>query len=256
VSGPQRQTGVWGVVSVYESGVEAGQRTGMGRFAASVDIGREFSGRYARPQEDAGVLKRIGGVLGAFARLVVPILLLTTLAGASFAYAGTPSPIPLRAWMNLGLLILPLTFLAIHLTSRRYGAGYAFAQIVLTYGAIVAFAVFGRDYVTMALGEQHAAFREIAGFGAALFAAHTVSILVFDGLRGPRWWQAPLFASLIGGIVLCAVAFPASYLGTSIDWTSRMLDYMAVTSVAAVLLVIPYWIFRPLVPPRSGFGGY
>lgn len=228
----------------------------MGRFAASVDIGREFSGRYARPQEDAGVLKRIGGVLGAFARLVVPILLLTTLAGASFAYAGTPSPIPLRAWMNLGLLILPLTFLAIHLTSRRYGAGYAFAQIVLTYGAIVAFAVFGRDYVTMALGEQHAAFREIAGFGAALFAAHTVSILVFDGLRGPRWWQAPLFASLIGGIVLCAVAFPASYLGTSIDWTSRMLDYMAVTSVAAVLLVIPYWIFRPLVPPRSGFGGY
>lgn len=243
-------------MSVYESGVEAGQRTGMGRFAASVDIGREFSGRYARPQENPGVLKRVGGVLGAFARLVVPILLLTTLAGASFAYAGTPSPIPLRAWMNLGLLILPLTFLAIHLTSRRYGAGYAFAQIVLTYASIVAFAVFGRDYVTLALGEQHAAFREIVGFGAALFVAHTVSIVVFDGLRGPRWWQAPLFASLIGGIVLCAVAFPASYLGTNIDWTGRMLDYMAVTSVAAVLLVIPYWIFRPLVPPRSGFGGY
>jgi hypothetical protein len=29
-----------------------------------------------------------------------------------------------------------------------------------------------------------------------------------------------------------------------------------VTSIAAVLLVIPYWTFRPLVPPRSGFGGY
>jgi uncharacterized PurR-regulated membrane protein YhhQ (DUF165 family) len=243
-------------VSVYESGVEAGQRTGMGRFAASVDIGREFSGRYARPPEDAGVLKRIGRILGAFSRLVIPILLLTTLAGASFAYAGTPSPIPLRAWMNLGLMILPLTFLAIHLTSRRYGAGYAFAQIVLTYAAIVAFAVFGRDYVTLALGQQHAAFREIVGFGAALFVAHTVSIVVFDGLRGPRWWQAPLFASLIGGVVLCLVAFPVSYLGTTIDWTGRMLDYMAVTSVAAVLLVAPYWMFRPLVPPRSGFGGY
>ena len=242
-------------MSVYESGVEAGQRAGMGRFAASVDIGREFSGRYARPPENPGV-KRVAGALGAFARLVVPIFLLTTLAGASFAYAGTPSPIPLRAWMNLGLLILPLTFLAIHLTSRRYGAGYAFAQIVLTYAAIVAFAVFGRDDVTLVLGEQHAAFREIVSFGAALFVGQTVSIVVFDGLRGPRWWQAPLFASLIGGIVLSAVAFPTAYFGTGIDWTGRMLDYMAVTSIAAVLLVIPYWIFRPLVPPRSGFGGY
>jgi uncharacterized PurR-regulated membrane protein YhhQ (DUF165 family) len=228
----------------------------MGRFAASVDIGREFSGRYTRPPESPGALKRVSRALGAFVRLLVPIFLLTTLAGASLAYAGTPSPLPLRSWMNLGLLILPLTFLAIHLTSRRYGAGYAFAQIVLTYAAIVAFAVFGRDGVTLVLGEQHAAFREIVGFGAALFVAQTVSIVVFDGLRGPRWWQAPLFASLIGGIVLSLVAFPASYFGTGIDWTGRMLDYMAVTSIAAVLLVIPYWIFRPLVPPRSGFGGY
>lgn len=228
----------------------------MGRFAATMEVGRDFGGRYARPHEEPGLLKRAGRLLGAFARLLVPIVLLATLAGASFAYAGTPSPIPLKAWMNLGLLLLPLTFLAIHLTGRRYGAGYAFAQIVLTYSAVVALAVFGRDYVTMLLGVRHAPLREIAGFGAALFVAHTVSIIVFDGLRGPRWWQAPLFASLIGGIVLCLIAFPATYLGTGIDWTGRMLDYMAVTSVAAVLLVIPYWTLRSLVPPRSGFGGY
>lgn len=228
----------------------------MGRFAASVDIGRDFGGRHARPQDEAGVPKRIGHALGAFARLLVPILLLATLGGASFAYAGTPSPIPLRDWMNLGLLILPLTFLAVHLTSRRYGAAYAFAQIVLTYAAVAVLAAFGQQYLTLALGEHHAAFREVVGFGAALFVAHTVSIVVFDGLRGPRWWQAPLFASLIGGVVLCLVAFPASYFGTTIDWTGRMLDYMAITSIAAVLLVIPYWVFRPLVPPRSGFGGY
>ncbi|MGN6515323.1 MAG: hypothetical protein ACTHLR_05730 [Rhizomicrobium sp.] len=158
--------------------------------------------------------------------------------------------------MNLGLLLLPLTFLAVHLTSRRYGAGYAFAQIVLTYSAVIALGMFGQDTVTALLGPQHEPLREIVGFGAALFMAHTVSIIVFDGLRGPRWWQAPLFASLIGGIVLCLIAFPATYLGTSVDWTARMLDYMAVTSAAAVLLVIPYWTLRALVPPRSGFGGY
>jgi uncharacterized PurR-regulated membrane protein YhhQ (DUF165 family) len=228
----------------------------MGRFAATVDIGRDFSGRYARPQEDASFIKKVGHLLSAFARLVIPILLLATLGGASFVYAGTPAPVLTQPWMNVGLLVLPLTFLAIHLTSRRYGAGYAFAQILLTYGAVGTLAVFGQDYMTMALGAQHAAFREVLGFAAGLFVAHLVAIFLFDRLRGPQWWQAPLFASLIGGIVLCLVAFPASYFGTDIDWTGRMLDYMAVTSIAAVLLVIPYWTFRPLVPPRSGFGGY
>jgi len=228
----------------------------MGRFAASVDVGRDFGGRHARSQEEAGLAKKIGHALGAFARLVIPILLLATLGGASLVYAGTPAPVLAQPWMNVGLLVLPLTFLAVHLTSRRYGAGYAFAQLVLTYAAMTAFAVFGSQYVTLALGQQHAASREIIGFAAGLFVAHMVAIFLFDRLRGPQWWQAPLFASLIGGIVLCLVAFPASYAGTDIDWTSRMLDYMAVTSIAAVLLVIPYWTFRPLVPPRSGFGGY
>ena len=71
---------MWGVVSVFESGVEAGHRTGMGRFAASVDVGRDFGGRHARSQEEAGLAKKIGHALGAFARLVIPILLLATLA--------------------------------------------------------------------------------------------------------------------------------------------------------------------------------
>ena len=228
----------------------------MGRFAASVDVGREFGSRHARPQDEASLAKRAGHALAAFARLVVPILLLATLGGASLVYAGTPAPVLTQPWMNVGLLVLPLTFLAVHLTSRRYGAGYAFAQLVLTYAAMTAFAVFGSEYVTLALGQQHVASREIIGFAAGLFVAHMVAIFLFDRLRGPQWWQAPLFASLIGGIVLCLVAFPASYAGTDIDWTARMLDYMAVTSIAAVFLVIPYWTLRPLVPPRSGFGGY
>jgi uncharacterized PurR-regulated membrane protein YhhQ (DUF165 family) len=156
----------------------------------------------------------------------------------------------------MGLLVLPLTFLAVHLTSRRYGAGYAVAQVLLTFVAVAALAYFGRSQITAALGEQHAPLRMIVGFAGGLFVAQMIAIFLFDRLRGPRWWQAPLMASLIGGIVLSLVAFPASFAGTDIQWSGRMLDYMAVTSIAAVLLVIPYWILRPLVPPRSGFGGY
>jgi uncharacterized PurR-regulated membrane protein YhhQ (DUF165 family) len=221
-----------------------------------MDVGRDFGGRYARQPQDDGVFRRIGRGFGALLRLVVPVLLLATLGGASFAYAGMPAPVLTQPWMNLGLLLLPVTFLAVHLTSRRYGAAYAFAQIFLTYAAAIALAVFGQQYITMALGEQHAATREIVGFGAGLFVAHVVAIFLFDRLRGPQWWQAPLFASLIGGVVLCGVAFPATYFGTGVEWSGRMLDYMAVTSSAAVLLVIPYWMLRGLVPPRPGYGGY
>jgi uncharacterized PurR-regulated membrane protein YhhQ (DUF165 family) len=247
-------------VSIFEAGVNAGQ--GAGRFAVNVAdaeyrIGRasEYAER-SRPEEP-GFFKRLGKALGAFARLVVPMLLLATLGGASFVYAGTPAwELPAPSWMNVGLFVLPLTFLAVHLTSRRYGAGYAFAQVLLTYIAGIALAVFGRDLLTMALGPQHVSLREITGFAAGLFVAQMIAIFVFDSLRGPQWYQAPLFASLFGGIALCLVAFPVSYAGTGIDWTGRMMDYMAVTSIAALLLVIPYWILRPLVTPRPGYGGY
>ena len=195
--------------------------------------------------------------IGAFVRLVIPVVLLATLGGASYVYAGVPAPVFNNLnWLNIGLLVLPVTFLAVHLTSRRYGAGYAVAQLLLTAAAVVALAFFAKDQIKMALGEHDIPARVLIGFGAALFVAQLVAIFLFDRLRGPRWWQAPLMASLIGGVVLSLVAFPASFAGTSLDWSGHMLDYMAVTSVAAVLLVIPYWMLRPLVPPRSGFGGY
>ncbi len=250
-------------MSVFEAGMESGRRAGTSKFAALTDssprIGRgaEFADRsWAPPPHEATLLRSAGRTAGAFLRLLIPILLLATLGGASFVNAGTPAPVFAQHWLNMGLLLLPLTFLAVHLTGRRYGAGYAFAQVFLTYAAGVALAVFARDTLTMILGQQQLALRVVIGFAAGLFAAHMVAIFLFDRLRGPRWWQAPLFASLFGGIVLSGVAFPASYFGTPTDWAGQMLDYMAVTSAAAILLVIPYWMLRGLVPPRSGFGGY
>jgi hypothetical protein len=202
-------------------------------------------------------LGRIGMAIGAFLRLVIPVVLLATLGGASYVYAGVPAPVFVEhPWLNMGLLVLPVTFLAVHLTSRRYGAGYAVAQVILTFVAVIALAYFGRDQIIAALGDQRMPLRMIAGFAAGLFIAQMIAIFLFDRLRGPRWWQAPLMGSLIGGIALSLIAFPASFAGTPIDWSARMLDYMAVTSLAAIVLIIPYWALRSLVPPRSGFGGY
>ena len=258
-------TGVRGVVAVFEAGVGARRSASLGgRFADGIAeaprIGRasDLLGHThgVLPHEDR-FFKRIGRVLGAFLRLVVPVLLLVTLGGASFVYAGTPAPIGyVQSWMNIGLLLLPLSFLAVHLTGRRYGAGYAFAQVLLAYAAIIGAALLARDNIVALLGESHTSLRVLTGFGAGLFGGYLVAIFLFDRMRGPRWWQAPLIASLCGGAVLSVIAFPAAYAGTGIDWTGRMLDYMAITSLAALVLIIPYWMMRPLVPPRSGFGGY
>ncbi|HUB85902.1 MAG TPA: VUT family protein [Rhizomicrobium sp.] len=235
----------------------------MGRYAVDLSddgprIGRmsDFVDRSYGSHEPS-FLGRIGMAVGAFLRLVIPVVLLATLGGASYVYAGVPAPVFVEhPWLNVGLLVLPVTFLAVHLTSRRYGAGYAVAQVVLTFVAVTALAYFGRDQIVAALGDQRVPLRMIAGFAAGLFIAQMIAIFLFDRLRGPRWWQAPLMASLIGGIALSLIAFPVSFAGTPIDWSARMLDYMAVTSLAAVVLIIPYWVLRPLVPPRSGFGGY
>lgn len=253
------------IVAVFEAGVDASRGAGLsGRFADSAIevplIGRasNFNGntQSLRSREDS-FFKRLGSGLGAILRLVVPVLLLVTLGGASFVYAGTPAPLAYaQPWLNIGLLVLPLTFLAIHLTGRRYGAGYAFAQVVLAYAAIFGAAFYFRDAIQQVLNENHVAPRIILGFAAGLFVAHLTAIFLFDRFRGPRWWQAPLVASLFGGLVLSLIAFPTSYAGTGIDWTGRMLDYMGVTSMAALLLILPYWMMRSLVPPRSGFGGY
>src|SRR5665213_182460 len=152
----------WWVVSIYEAGVAGSRSAGVGRYAVELADDGPRIGRMSdfmdRPRShELNFLGRIGAVLGAFLRLVIPVVLLATLGGASYVYAGTPAPVfSDQPWLNLGLLLLPLTFLAVHLTSRRYGAGYALAQVVLTFAFVAAAAFLGREQIIMALGEQHA----------------------------------------------------------------------------------------------------
>jgi len=186
-------------------------------------------------------------------RLIIPVLLLLSVGAASVAYANQGVEVPGNSWMSLGLALLPLTFLAVHLTNRRYGPVYAFCQVLLAWGIGVSVVVGGGEH---SVSEVPVITREALGFAVALFLAQIVAVFVFDRLRGPQWWQAPLLGSLFGGIVLSLLAFPLAYAGTTPDWTSRMIDYVTWTSVMSLGLLIPYWMMRSFVRPRSGFGGY
>lgn len=256
-------------MSFFESGVRAGSKAGATRYSAGVaDVGprslrrsSELVGRahVARPQSDrVGV---IGRSLSAATRLVVPVFLLLTVGAAAFLYGNQSA-----AWvgnidvggvpLSLGLLLLPLSFFVVHLTNRRYGAAYALAQVVGAWAIAFGSLPYTQNALSMLHNGALPDMRLVVGFGAGLFLAQLVSILVFDRLRGPQWWQAPLFASLLGGVALCLIGYPLAYAGTDIAWTHPMLSYMGVTAAASIVMVVPYWMLRSVVTPLSGFGGY
>jgi uncharacterized PurR-regulated membrane protein YhhQ (DUF165 family) len=227
-----------------------------GRLRPLDTIGRAHVAR----QSKSGFGEAVGGFFMTALRLIVPVVLLLALGAAAFVYGNSEAPI-LSAmsdghWLKLGLVLLPLTFFAVQLTNRRYGAGYAFAQVVIAWA--IAFGTLPLTQGDLAMLRENVtpAMRDVAAFGGALFLAQVVSIVFFDRLRGPHWWQAPLFSNLFGGLVLALVAFPGAFAGTSVAWTSHMGLYLGFLAGASIALLIPYWIMRPVVPPLSGFGGY
>jgi uncharacterized PurR-regulated membrane protein YhhQ (DUF165 family) len=253
-------------VSGFEAGVRANSRIGVSRGSLGADadtqrlsplesIGRAHIGT-AR-ENDFG--RRIGSAISAVFRLVVPVLLLLTLGGVCLVYADAPIaylPPGEKTWITLGFALLPLTFLAIHLTNRRYGPGAALSQIVGAWLiALGAMQFAGGDLALLRDGAA-VTMREVAGFAGALFLAQLVAVFVFDRMRGPSWWTAPFFATLFAGAVFALAAFPAAYAGGIVDWTGEMLTYLELMIGAAFALLVPYWMLRPLVPPLSGFNGY
>ena len=153
--------------------------------------------------------------------------------------------------LSLGLALLPATFLVIHLTNRRYGAACAFGQVAVAW-VLALFAL----PALMPFMSPAPDMRVVAAFGIALLLSQLLGVVLFDRLRGPIWWKAPLVASLIGGFVFCLIAFPAAFAGTDSNWSREMLDFVELVVGAAFLLLIPYGLLRSRVPPLSGFGGY
>jgi hypothetical protein len=118
-------------------------------------------------------------------------------------------------------------------------------------------AVFARKVVLLAFPpETVPPMREAAAFGAAFFAAAFVSTVVYDGARGANWWTAPLFGFLAIAIVFPLVFFPVSYLGMNTSWFDHALEYAALIACEGIVLLIPFYILRRIIPPLPGFGGY
>lgn len=253
-------------MAIFESGVRDDRRAAGARFVSGVGeaeirrpidrIGRAHVARSADQGRGA-----IGEAFLASSRLIFPIALLVTAVAAALIYGNEPA-----RWLgdidvgakpfDSGVLALPLALFVVQLTNRRYGAGYAVVQLLGAVAAVIAAAIYLRDDLVLLRGSALPAPRLLAAFGSGLIVAQLLSIVVFDRLRGPRWWQAPLFASLFGGAALALVAYPIAYLGSGLDWLQPMLAYLGINAVAAFLLLVPYWLLRAVIAPLPGFGGY
>lgn len=204
--------------------------------------------------------RRIADAARAVLRIVIPVLGLAAAQAALFLYMATPVPYlehTAERWMMVSALLLAVPFLAIHLTNRRYGPAYAFAQIIVTFAVLGAVTLFAGDIVHRLLPAAALPdVREAAAFVVAFVVSGFLSIVAFDGSRGPRWWTAPLVGSIIGALSFTSIFFPAAYLGTSVPWFDRALIETGVLCAGAVAMLLPYWLLRRMVQPLPGFGGY
>ncbi len=207
------------------------------------------------------IWEKAAAAFTAVVRMILPVLSLLACSAALYLYRDTPLPLFLDGtgtpWLTASHLLVPVAFLCVHLTNRRYGPAYAFAQVVVVAALVAGLVLFASNQIRPFLPQSTLpTMREAIGLGAAFFVASFVSIVVFDGARGAHWWTAPLFGFLSAAIFFALIFFPAAYAGTSALWLDHGIEYMGLLAGEGVLLLIPYWMLRGVVQPLSGFGGY
>jgi hypothetical protein len=218
-------------------------------YRAPIVLGEPEDPRLAQ----ARAMARIAG------RLAVPVLLLFVLLGAVYLYADAAIP---AAWLpffaegyGLGVsdLVLPGCWTLIHLTNRRFGPAYAFGQLMAGLVLCLLTALINPGDIRNWLPDMAAlSWRGVLSFFLVFGIANFVAIVAFDATRGPRWWSAPLAASIAAAFVYSGLYYPLAFgmLGMA-----ALAHFILFLGVSAALLG-PYWLLRPAMRPLPGMNGY
>jgi len=204
----------------------------------------------------------------ALIRMIIPVLaLMGVFIWADF---GVGQPITLfdglflanqpqlqpSQWLTNGHFLVALTFLVLNLTNRRYGAAYATAQVTLAWLILG-----GLVYYYFVVSEQSFMERQLpsvrisVSFVLALLTAQYLSISIFDWTRGLPWWRAPLYSAIWGTAIFCFIFYPSAKYGVDQPWISQMLSHFVLMILMSFLMLVPYFLARPVVKPLPGFGG-
>lgn len=197
------------------------------------------------------------------AQLILPVLLLVTLLGAAYLFTDAFLVLPAaprrvqNAMLALSDLILPMAWYAVHLCNRRYGANYAFSQLLAALAILGLIALFNPgDVDNWANNTPALSWRALLAFNASFLFANFIAITLFDAVRGPRWWTAPLVASFAASLAFSAVYYPAAFAGGEVAWTDSALVHFGLFFAESLVLLVPYFLLRPAMRPLHGMNGY
>ena len=193
---------------------------------------------------------------------VIPALVLFSVMAVGYAYRDVPFSelgqwLPVTGRWPFGAIAIPASFLIVHLVNRRYGAVPALIQIGAAW-AIVAIAALG-PALAMPWGIPNLLDvppQMALALAASLAFAQAACAITFAGARTWRWWTAPFNGSFWGSLVFSVTFFPATHLLSDLDWPAQMAEFFLLSLVASVVLLIAYWLARPLVEPLPNLGGY
>lgn len=175
-------------------------------------------------------------------------------------------------WLTWGAFTYPLAFLVTDVTNRIYGSAAARRVVLAGFVTGLVCSLIG----TQISGEfgPLVTWRIAIGSGLAFLTAQLVDVLVFDRLRGGRWWRAPLASTLAGSAldtaIFFSVAFSAALVflepGNDVGWANEPLPLLGVGPIAplwaslaiadfavkvslAILALVPFrMIVRQLAP--------
>ena len=160
-------------------------------------------------------------------------------------------------WLTQGHILVPAAFLLNNLVNRRYGLDTALWHVVVSWAVLGVFVAASMARLDPRLPEiVLPPMLMVSAFVGALIVAHAIAAFFFDRTRGTDWWTAPLYASLIGGVVFVGIYYSIVQPGGEGVWLNRMIIDAGVKVAMAFVLLIPYFLLRPIVRPLPGFGGF
>jgi queuosine precursor transporter len=206
-------------------------------------------------------------ILTTILRLVVPVAaLLGVFALAQYAeghpvtafdrYPSDQAERNLSAWLTGSHFVIPLSFFVIHLTNRAYGAGLALGQVLIAWTVLAAASVYFAPQLAEFLPWWRALPEASApAFAISLLTGHLAAIAVFNMTRGPIWWKAPFYGGVIGSAVYVGLFYALAPLKEHAPFSLALATDGTINLSMAILLVLPYWMLRPVIRPLPGYGG-
>ena len=147
--------------------------------------------------------------------------------------------------LTYGAFSYPVAFLITDLANRSFGKEIAtrivYLGFVLGVGFTILFSTDFADFISI---------RIAIGSGTAFFVAQLIDVQIFDKLRKKKWFIAPLTSSILGSSIDTFLFFSISFYGTDVSWISLSLGDLAIKTIVALIMLIPFRIllktFKPI----------